>query len=60
MGNVVQFPSGGKSSSSREMAEEAERAVQYAAWCLIQVWGPKVAPNRLEEAAARLREILTP
>jgi hypothetical protein len=34
--------------------------VQYAAWCLIQVWGPKVAPNRLEEAAARLREILTP
>jgi hypothetical protein len=56
---VVQFPSGGKSSHSREMVEEAERAVQYAAWCLIKAWGPKVAPIRLEEAAARLRETLT-
>jgi hypothetical protein len=56
MANVVQFPSGGKSSGSPEMLEEAERAVQYAIWCLIQAWGPKVAPIRLEEAAARLRE----
>jgi hypothetical protein len=59
MANVVQFPAGGKSSHSREMVEEAERAVQYAAWCLIKAWGPKVAPIRLEEAAARLRETLT-
>jgi hypothetical protein len=60
MSNVVQFPpseeGGGKSSIS---PETAERALRWAVFCLVTIWGPTVAPIRLEEAAARLRENLT-